>query len=287
VKKRLPAACLFIVYTAVLVKVMVLKDIPTIRIGQLMLNFGGTNGGHPPNFIPFKTIVPYLLGYKGWLIAGINLIGNIVLLIPVGLLLPLLFRNIKGKTAFTAGFVFSLLIESLQALLNIGVFDIDDVLLNALGVLMGYWAFVITADWLRKRKYKHMVIAGVVLLFVVVGICYGVYPHDQPVSDPAIRSGASSIAADSSAANLQSTDPCNGTGGTGEIVSVGNNMMTIKRNDGVLHSMILTDRTIIRTSSGPASQSDLRIGLRATVVVEKDEIAIAVLVCDVKHATTR
>src|SRR4051812_27726088 len=95
--KRPLAAITLVVYYAVLVKVMVFKDLPTIHIGQLMLNFGGTNGGHPPNFIPFTTIVPYLFGNQGLVIAGVNLLGNVVLLMPIGLLAPLVYRKIDWK----------------------------------------------------------------------------------------------------------------------------------------------------------------------------------------------
>jgi hypothetical protein len=54
---------------------------PTDQVGSLILNFAGTNAGHGPNFVPFRTILPYLLGFKGWIIAGINLVGNIALLV--------------------------------------------------------------------------------------------------------------------------------------------------------------------------------------------------------------
>src|SRR5262245_65372313 len=76
-RKPLIPAFILLTYCAILVKVMVFKDIPTIRAGGLMLNFAGTNAGHGPNFVPFRTILPYMLGYKGWIIAGINLAGNI------------------------------------------------------------------------------------------------------------------------------------------------------------------------------------------------------------------
>jgi hypothetical protein len=55
---------------------MVFKDLPTIRVGQLMLNFGAHEG--PANLIPFKTIIPYLLGQGGLIIGGLNIGGNII-----------------------------------------------------------------------------------------------------------------------------------------------------------------------------------------------------------------
>jgi len=137
-KKRLLSAFIFIAYCLILIKVMVFKDIPAIKIGQLMLNFGGTDGGHQANFVPFKTIGPYLLGDIGWIIAGINLVGNIGLLAPLGFLAPLVFRNITWKKSLALAVASGLVIEILQTVLHVGIFDIDDVILNAFGVMLGY-----------------------------------------------------------------------------------------------------------------------------------------------------
>ena len=65
----------------------------------------------------------------------------------------------------------------------------------------------------------------------------------------------------------QSGDLCGGTGGNGQIVSVGNNEFTMKRNDNGSDQIIhLTDRATIETSTGSASLSDLKIGYRVTLV---------------------
>jgi PBP1b-binding outer membrane lipoprotein LpoB len=65
----------------------------------------------------------------------------------------------------------------------------------------------------------------------------------------------------------QSGDLCGGTGGNGQIVSVGNNEFTMKRNDDGSEQIIhLTDRATIKTSAGSASLSDLKIGYRVTLV---------------------
>src|ERR1700743_808391 len=97
-KRRLISVVIFVAYIVVLIMVMVFKAIPVIKIGQLMLNFGGARYGiGSPNFVPFTTIVPYLLGSHGWIIAGVNLIGNIAPLVPLGFLLPFIFRNMTWK----------------------------------------------------------------------------------------------------------------------------------------------------------------------------------------------
>lgn len=273
--KRPPISiAVLIIYCAILIKVMVLKDIPTIRVGGLMLNFAGTNTGHGPNFVPFKTIVPYLLGWKGWIIAGINLAGNIALLVPIGFLAPFVFRSMTWKRSVVVGFLSGLSIEVMQTVLQVGIFDIDDVILNALGVVIGYWMFRSLAQWFRSKNYKRIVVAGLSATAAAVAFYAGVvYPMThQPVNQPAQLAGAE-------AAIPQREDLCGGTGGTGRIVSVGNSTLTIQRNDSVTQTLALTDRTTIRTAAGPASASDLKKGDRVTIVVYDGKTATTVLKC--------
>jgi glycopeptide antibiotics resistance protein len=76
---------------------------------------------------------------------------NIALFLPLGFLLPLLWPSWNrpiGVLLF--GFAFSLMIEASQ-LLNIRFTDIDDVLLNSLGALLGLLLFRVFAA-LSKRK---------------------------------------------------------------------------------------------------------------------------------------
>lgn len=73
--------------------------------------------------------------YDGWLT---NIIGNIAMFIPFGIVLPICFRrldNIK-KTVF-AGICFSIFIELSQLLSPERHTDIDDIILNTSGVMIG------------------------------------------------------------------------------------------------------------------------------------------------------
>jgi hypothetical protein len=66
---------------------------------------------------------------------------------------------------------------------------------------------------------------------------------------------------------LQSGDLCGGTGGNGQIVSVGNNEFTMKRNDDGSDQVVhLAGRAIIKTSAGSAALSELQVGYRVTLV---------------------
>lgn len=70
----------------------------------------------------------------------------------------------------------------------------------------------------------------------------------------------------SEAAVSQSGDLCGGTGGNGQIVRMGSNEFTIKRNDGSNQIVHLADLATIETSAGTAAVSDLNIGDRVTLV---------------------
>jgi len=95
------------------------------------------------NFVPFKTIAEYLSGYPTWGTARRNLLGNIVLFVPIGLLLPLVFQK-KSKVILWLGLLtYGIMPEILQVIFRSGIFDIDDIILNSLGVIAGYFLFTV------------------------------------------------------------------------------------------------------------------------------------------------
>lgn len=96
------------------------------------------------NFIPFLTITNYFLNlFKNAISASVflnNIIGNIVLLAPLGILIPLIFNgNIKKHILII--FIISLLIELLQLITMSGYVDIDDIILNVFGAYICYKIF--------------------------------------------------------------------------------------------------------------------------------------------------
>ncbi len=139
------------VYILVLIKIMIFKSVPSVQLESARLNLGGTNAGEAANLIPFKTIFHYLLGKNGFVIGALNVGGNIALLIPVGFLVPLVFARINGKQALLLAILSGLVIETIQVVLRVGIFDIDDVILNALGVILGYVVCI-----LMKRKTAQL-----------------------------------------------------------------------------------------------------------------------------------
>lgn len=66
-----------------------------------------------------------------------NLIGNIFLFIPFAYFLMTVFKLFNGKKIILFSFLLSVSIEFIQYLFDIGVADIDDVLLNVTGGFIG------------------------------------------------------------------------------------------------------------------------------------------------------
>ena len=101
------------------------------RIGTLVLDTEKLF----PLWINPVPIVHLLDVYDGWLI---NIIGNVAMFIPVGLIWPFCFRKLDtlGKTVL-AGAGFSLFIEITQLPFYDRCSDIDDLLLNTAGILLG------------------------------------------------------------------------------------------------------------------------------------------------------
>ena len=90
------------------------------------------------NFTPFKTIKMYI-EYSYKLNSAENLLGNIVVLVPFGMLFPLITKKNWGYLGMLAcAFAFVLGIEVFQLFSAFGAFDVDDILLNCLGASLGY-----------------------------------------------------------------------------------------------------------------------------------------------------
>lgn len=89
------------------------------------------------SFIPFSSYVE--AWRKTSLIAWRNILINIIMFIPFGFLLPVIYKKAyRLMECFMLSFVFSLGIELLQTFTNRGIFEIDDIINNIAGTLIGY-----------------------------------------------------------------------------------------------------------------------------------------------------
>ena len=106
------------------------------------------------NFVAFKTIGIYSTFDK-------QVTGNFIMLFPLGVYLPLLYRNLRRFSGFFAvlfiSFAVSVGIEVLQLATNYRSTDIDDVILNTTGACFGFLIYqLLKVIVLRKETASSL-----------------------------------------------------------------------------------------------------------------------------------
>lgn len=148
---KILAGTVLCIYLAVLTKKVVFKHGGLRYYRHYFANdyqhYSVHEGWKNANTVPFRTIKMYRKGMdRNNANAEYNLVGNFIGFIPWGFLLPLLlpwFRH--GIKMLLAGFLLSLSFETFQLLTGLGVWDVDDLLLNTAGSVTGYILFFIAA----------------------------------------------------------------------------------------------------------------------------------------------
>lgn len=133
---------IFVAYILVVILVLVLKFPQMNMFYEIIERLKtGTRVGFADstNWIPFKKIIEYagsVRAINDWFAK--NLICNLVLFMPAGLLIPLFAKHNKCWQVLIYGMIISIIIECLQVLLAVGTGDVDDVILNTIGVAIGF-----------------------------------------------------------------------------------------------------------------------------------------------------
>ena len=104
------------------------------KVQPLIINMGSIQPLRI-NLIPLVNILDYDIKRE----AAINIIGNISMFIPTGIIMPILYKRLdRFWKVLLAGAGLSFGIEMIQLLFPGSVTDIDDLILNAAGVAIGY-----------------------------------------------------------------------------------------------------------------------------------------------------
>lgn len=101
------------------------------------------------NLTPLRESIRLFLFYlknSMWTALLVNFLGNIVMFIPIGLFAGLLLDRPCWWKGTLCAFALSLFIEISQLIVCRGT-DVDDLILNALGGLMGHWLFLLLRKW--------------------------------------------------------------------------------------------------------------------------------------------
>ena len=99
------------------------------------------------NLIPLVNILEYDVKRE----AAINIIGNVCMFIPTGIIMPILYKRLDCFwKVLLAGAGLSLVIEMIQLLFPGSVTDIDDLILNTAGVAIGDGIYKLVYRFIRK-----------------------------------------------------------------------------------------------------------------------------------------
>lgn len=121
------------------------------------------------NFIPFKEMFRYRIFSEMFYR---NVVGNMIMFMPYGLFISYFLNLDKKKLIFGLSILVSITIEITQLMIG-RVFDVDDIFLNILGGLVGYYIFRFVKyinskmpHYLKTEMFYNIIISGV-LIFVL------------------------------------------------------------------------------------------------------------------------
>ncbi len=125
--------------------------------GKQQLFIQMTEGVRSINLIPFSTIYSYLAfsndQVSNWQqVSLVNLLGNVLVFVPFGIFLPLLWSIFRKFTSLLwMSICIPLFIEITQLFIGRST-DIDDVILNMLGIIFGFFLYKIHHNLFHKGK---------------------------------------------------------------------------------------------------------------------------------------
>ncbi|QDX91878.1 hypothetical protein EEL30_05560 [Brevibacillus laterosporus] len=109
--------------------------------------------------IPFEKIIDFFTHFETF--NRYELLGRILLYIPIGILIPLLFSSINNMLiTFVFTLTLSFLMNSVKIVAQAGFFEIDDIILNVIGVVIGFvfvkgWFSLIEILFNSKESHKE------------------------------------------------------------------------------------------------------------------------------------
>ncbi|MEC0345426.1 VanZ family protein [Peribacillus frigoritolerans] len=135
-----------------LIYIILLAIVSFWGISPFQTRLNGNIGDVSHNIVPFHTIETYFFNFQHYNFETwfYNTFGTILVFMPLGILLPLVFVNLRNLTLIVLlSLLVSLIIETIQFVTLLGVFDVDDILLNTFGSILGFLIFTLI---IKKNK---------------------------------------------------------------------------------------------------------------------------------------
>jgi len=122
------------------------------------------------NFIPFKEMFRYQIGSK---LFFKNVLGNMIMFMPYGFFVSYFLKLKKTSSIFWLSILTSVTIETTQ--LQIGrVFDVDDIILNIFGALLGFVVYKVITNLkehlppILKKQFIYNILIVVLIVFAIL-----------------------------------------------------------------------------------------------------------------------
>ncbi len=135
-----------------------------------LLRYGGGGGYRAMNLHFFRAWREAwnTFFFQDWL----NIFINIAMFVPLGVVLPLLAKLFRRwYVTVPLGFSVSLIIEIIQYFAGLGIFDVDDLFANTLGIVLGYCIVMIFISISKRKKIFSFAYSAVPLIFIAAMIC--------------------------------------------------------------------------------------------------------------------
>lgn len=122
------------------------------------------------NFIPFKEMFRYRLGSS---LFFKNVVGNMIMFLPYGFFVSYFLKLQKPFSIFILTLITSITIETTQLVIG-RVFDVDDILLNVIGGILGFYLYKTLdkiksnlPDYLKKEWIYTIIFIFIILIFIL------------------------------------------------------------------------------------------------------------------------
>lgn len=144
-----------IIYLLAIIYILCLFHVVTFQD----INYGESN------FVPFKEIFRYSFGSRKFIR---NVLGNIILFIPFGFLSSYLLKNRHLSVVTILTLIASGTIETVQYYIG-RVFDIDDIILNLIGGIVGFLIFIgLDAIRNKVKLLKNDTVLDILIIIILV-----------------------------------------------------------------------------------------------------------------------
>ena len=168
-------SCIFVLYITGLVCLVVVLDLMNVIWYRLIYH---SNSGTSINWFngDFNFSLDFLNNISG------ETIGNFLMFLPFGILYPLSQKDLKWKNIILKGIVFVLIIEISQPIFG-RAFDINDIILNSLGILVSTTIFIVIKNIIKKLRFNSYsnndlenkenmkkIISIILILFLIIGL---------------------------------------------------------------------------------------------------------------------